>query len=278
MRTGNRRKFLRNSLVAAGAAALLPMGGSTAFAGPRSGDKSLDRAFLDAVTKGDVDAVREWLAGNPRLIQAKDEAGRSAFALALLNQQTEIAQLLRESGYEPDLHESALAIDWERFAELAAEDPRAVNRDHPIGGTALYAAAIGGAGSQIWRVYSEGGRPDVAPRGAAGRSAVRAAFEFPDLATAELTAASLLSNGADPNAAQPDGSTALHAAAARGAVDLVEMLIRKGADVDARDSNGRTARDLAAESHSATSASMLRNHREIPRDHSTSRKAYDVEG
>lgn len=276
MHSANRRQFLRNGLTAA---AFLHLGGlRVVAAASRAEGPPGSAAFLAAVVKGDLEAIRRELGRDPQLLRARDDAGRSAFALALLNHHADIAELLRSAGDEPDLHESALALDWERLAELAGDDAEAVNRDHPIGGSAMYAAAIGGAGTSIWRLYNQGGRPNEAPRGAAGQTAVRAAFEVPDLAVAELTAASLLSNGAHPNVAQPNGSSALHAAASRGSVDLVRMLIRKGADVNARDTEGRTPLDRAEEAHHAPVADVLRRHREIPRDHSTSRIAYDVDG
>jgi len=276
-----RREFLWRAMTTAGAATLLPgalCGIGVARAGTPGETNSPTARFLDAVLEGDLARVRQALDLDPGLVHVRDEAGRSAFALALLQRHGELAELLRERGHQPDLHESALAVDWERFESLARQTPGVVNQDHPLGGTAMYAAAFGGAGTQIWRIYRYGGEPDESPRGKNGHSAVRAALEHPDLALAELTVASLLGNGADPGGPQLDGSSALHAAARRGSVALVELLICKGADVDARDRRERTALELALESGQGETAAVLRSHREIPRDHSTSRTAYDVDG
>ena len=97
----------------------------------------------------------------------------------------------------------------------------------------------------MWRVYNRGGVPNPRRPAATVPSPLRAAFDHPDLDTAELGAAALLGNGADPNAPEPGGHSALHAAAARGSLDLVEMLVRKGGAVDARDDEGRTPLDTA---------------------------------
>lgn len=142
----------------------------------------------------------------------------------------------------------------------------------------MYAAALGGAGTQIWRVYRYGGHPDADPRGSRGFTALRAALEHPDLGVAELTASSLLANGADPNGRQPGGSSVLHAAAGRGSTVLVETLIRKGATIDARDDDGRTALDAARAAGHQQVAWMLARHTTIPRDCTSSRQAYDVDG
>ncbi|HXV75316.1 MAG TPA: ankyrin repeat domain-containing protein [Candidatus Polarisedimenticolaceae bacterium] len=273
-----RRGFLKASIMAAGGAALGASVRARSGVAGAAGDDPVPptRRFVEAVAAGDEEAVRRWLDRDPGLIHARDDAGRTAFAIALIHRHPGIAGLLRDRGYPPDLHESALAVDWERFERLAAATPGAVNQDHPVGGTAMYAAAVGGAGSQIWRVYRFGGEPDL--RGASGYSPLRAALEHPDLDVAELTASGLLGNGADPAAEQADGSSPLHVAARRGSTAIVELLIRKGADVEALDRGGRTARRLADEAGRAEVVELLDSHRTIPRDHSTSREAYDVAG
>jgi ankyrin repeat protein len=274
----DRRGFLTGGMMAAGWAAVATVPSIAASGASRPADRPPSHRFLDAVRDGDLARVRELLAADPGLLYARHPEGRSAFAVAKLHRQDDTADLLREHGYEPDLHESALALDWPRFEQLAGTTPGAVNQNHAVGGTAMYAAAFGGAGTQIWRVYRYGGEPDVDPRGEAGYTPVRAALEHPDLPTAELTVASLLSNGASAGGVQPRGSSALHEAARRGSVDLVELLIRKGADVAATDEARRTPAELAGRNGHGALVELLRRHRDIPRDHSTSRLAYDVDG
>jgi len=65
--------------------------------------------------------------------------------------------------------------------------------------------------------------------------------------TADVTKA-LLAAGANKNAQTPDGLTPLHIAARSGQVDKVEVLLNDGADIGAKDRDGRTAFDLAEDS------------------------------
>lgn len=268
-----RRDWIRGPLIWAAVATLVP---ARLLAQARTDAAPSVPDFLKAVAAGEVDRLRQMLAADPGLLQARDIVGRSAYAVALLARQSASAELLRERGYRPDVVEAALALDWALFDTLAAANPGAVNQQHPVGGNAMVAAAFGGAGSQAWRVMQYGGSSNL--RAPDGFTAVRAGLEHPDLATAELTVASLLGNGGDPNAAQAGGSSPLHAAAARGSLELVEMLIRKGATVDARDEQGRTPLTLAEERRQRSAAELLRRHAEIPREHSTSRTAYDADG
>lgn len=55
----------------------------------------------------------------------------------------------------------------------------------------------------------------------------------------------LLENGADPNAALPNGQTALHYAARAGSLKVIELLLRFGARRDARDKKGLKPLDYA---------------------------------
>ena len=61
----------------------------------------------------------------------------------------------------------------------------------------------------------------------------------------------VLAEGVDVNARQPDGATALHWAAYRDDLDTVRLLIDAGADVDAANELGATALWLAADNGSA---------------------------
>ncbi|GAB5551833.1 MAG: hypothetical protein Sapg2KO_14240 [Saprospiraceae bacterium] len=202
--------------------------------------------------------------------------------MAHLHGHLKISAYLKSIGYLTDLHESALDKDWERYNELYGEkneeSTSIINKDHPIGGTVMWAAAAGGAGSDMWRVYAGNGRPNVQSKRPNSSSPLQKALEYSDLKTAEITAATLLSNNADPNPIINGSTPALHIAAQRGSVALVEMLIRLGAEVDRADYRGRTAMQLAAYYGQKNTVTLLENHEEIPRTCRTSRYAYDLNG
>jgi ankyrin repeat protein len=65
------------------------------------------------------------------------------------------------------------------------------------------------------------------------------------------TAIAQLDEGADVNARDCDGDTALMLAAERGHIELVKVLLKNGADVNAENFNGETALMRAAENDRA---------------------------
>ncbi len=231
---------------------------------------------IAAVIAGDHEAVARMLALTPGLAQSRNVEGLSIFALSLLHHHREIADEIRAQGYEPDLHEAALALDWDLLAELAAPDPLQVNTFHAMGGSAMWAAARGGAGSQMWRVYQYGGNPDGRPAGA--YSPLRTAIEYPDLNTAEMAAGALLSNHATADISGPDGQTPLHIAAARGSHTLVEIFIRKDVALHTKDPQGRTAQQIAEYLGHHKTAKLLANEAAIPRDFTGQKRTLDANG
>jgi ankyrin repeat protein len=68
----------------------------------------------------------------------------------------------------------------------------------------------------------------------------------------------LLAHGADPNMAQNGLFRPLHEAAANGDREIVDLLLKAGADRRAKTSGGKTPADLATEKGHQELAALLR--------------------
>lgn len=231
--------------------------------------------FLEAVSRGDLEAVDRALAETPALARSRDDRGRSAFVLAFLGGHPEVARRLRAVGLELDAVEAVLAEEWDRLEALVEQDPRLLHAAHPIGGTPLYAGALAGS-VELWRLRSLGCDPDAAPEGGSGFTPARGALESPRRSWARIGLTDLCGNGADVNAPQAGGSSVLHAAVARRDVDLVRLAIRKGARPEARDEAGRTPLELARVLEWEAGVELLESHEDLPRDNRASRFALDA--
>ena len=103
---------------------------------------------------------------------------------------------------------------------------------------ALFAAIRRGAAADVGRLIARGASPDA--RDGQGTPALMAAALFADAGMVEL----LLKRGADPNRADESGATALMWSVPDRA--KVQRLLDRGAAVDARSETGRTALLVAA--------------------------------
>jgi len=99
--------------------------------------------------------------------------------------------------------------------------------------TALYCACLDGHENTSKVLVKWGADPNLLP--ASMLSPLRAAIQSGNLSLVQY----LLSNGADPNQMTQWG-TALHLAASLGAKEILDEILRHGADLEALDSFGRT--------------------------------------
>lgn len=291
MENCSRRHFLRGS---AGVAGLLTLtGGATAVSAAAAAntdltetgaaipeDRPLDsELFRQAVEAGELERVRAYLERDPGLRYCRDDSGRSVFVLAHLAGHPKIGQLLIEQGLELDVVEASIIGDWSRVDALCAVAPGSVNAAHPFGGTAMHAAARFGHGGRLWNLYKYGADPNANPLGPEeGTTPARSSLDGDDPEAVEVTLSDLLGNGGDANAAQRDGDSVLHAAAAVGSGYLVELVLRKHGDPTARNKAGKTPFDVALERGDAEIIALLRHPEKVPRDHISSRFAYDASG
>jgi len=108
-----------------------------------------------------------------------------------------------------------------------ADEPR-----KPDGSTPLQWAVFNGDLAEAQRLLKDGADPRA--RNNYGVDAMQLAADIADTALIQA----LLKAGADPNTANPDGETALHLVARSNNVEAAKLLLKAGARVDAREQFG----------------------------------------
>jgi len=234
-------------------------------------------AFLDAVRRGDAEAVRAMLEHDPSLADTSDAAGRSATVLACMGRYPPVVDALVAAGAAIGFVEAVMVPDWERAEALVQRDRTLLDRWYAVGGTALYASARAGD-TGFYRLQAWGADANGNPRGRNGVTPAHGALSCPNRVDAIRTSVALLSNGAHVNAPQRRGGSLLHVAAERGDAYLVRYLLRRGADHRARDERGRSALDRARAREHADVVELLEHPEHVPRDATFTRYAYDASG
>jgi ankyrin repeat protein len=150
------------------------------------------------------------------------------------------------AGTELDVHEASALGDTPRLAALLLEDPQLVEAWSADGAQPLHFAAFFGYPEACRLLLDHDADPGIHAQGfnrVAPINAAAANDAKGDAVATEIVGL-LLERGADPNAAQGGGATALHTAALVQNAELARLLLDHGADPDAAMDDGRTPRSM----------------------------------
>jgi ankyrin repeat protein len=196
-----------------------------------------------AIAAGDLDAVRAAVAADPASASARDDAGVSLVRSALYRGRRDIAEVLEAADADLDVFDLAALGRADLVAAAVDEDATLATAFSSDGFTALhFAAFLGGADAAVELLRRDA---DV---DAISRNEMRVRpLHSAAAGVGETVLALLLEHGADPDAQQQGGYTALHEAALRGDLDMTRLLLAHGADPSIATDDGRTAADIARE-------------------------------
>jgi ankyrin repeat protein len=149
-------------------------------------------------------------------------------------------------GAELDVHEAAVLGDLPRLEALLGDDPRLVDAWSVDGAQPLHFAAFFGHPEACRLLLAHGADPGIHAQGFNGVAPINAAAatDAKENAVATEIVALLLERGADAEAAQGGGGTALLTAAFTKNAELARLLLDHGADPDRAAEDGRTPRSL----------------------------------
>ena len=197
--------------------------------------------FFAAIHDNDCARVEQLLAADPALAKSHNTNGVSALMQARYEGRHEIVELLRSKAGDLDVFEAATLGDVLRLRALLTGSADLAKTYSADGFTALHLATFFGQLEAAEELLRHGA--DV---NAIATNNMRVAVINSAAASGRADVVKIvLAAGADPNARQMMGYTALHAAAACDSVEMVQALLDGGADPTLVNDEGQSPADKA---------------------------------
>jgi ankyrin repeat protein len=204
-------------------------------------DKSKD--LLEAIRAGNKAAIDSLLQQEPALLGFRAPNGSSVILLAVYYGHAELAEVFVKHGAKLDIFEASAMGNLESVRQWMEASPACLNSFAPDGFYPLGLATFFGHREVVDFLLEHGADVHLAAQNAQRVTALHAAVARRNLEIVQM----LLQRGADPNARQEKGFAPLHEAAANGEEAIAHLLVEHGAQVDARTDDGKTPYDLANE-------------------------------
>jgi ankyrin repeat protein len=226
-------------------------------------DDEISELFQE-VGAGNKARVAEVLRWKPELSRARDSSTLSVMQFARYMGHDTILNLLIDAGPPLNVFEAATIDRVERLRELLAGDPGLARAYSDDGFTALHFAAHFGSTSAMTALLDAGANIEAVTKNFLSNMPIHAAAAGGRFEACRL----LLRRGADPDAKQHGGYTPLMTAAFANNRELAELFLAYNADFGARNDEGKTAADVAAGLGNMELAARLRiDQRHVVRDH-----------
>ncbi len=218
------------------------------------------------------DALKELLQGrntaiintfinkNPGVLDEIDQNGISGLMYIGYHQLPEVLAVAVDIKKEFTIYEAAAMGLLHRVITKVNSQPALLNTPAKDGFLPLTLACFFGQYPVVKYLLKKGAKVNIPANNPSKVMPLHSAVAKNDYAICEL----LLKNGADVNATQMKGVTALQSAAHQGNLELVQLLVANGAEIDMETTEGKTALSFAEEDGHETVADFLKNAFPLP--------------
>jgi ankyrin repeat protein len=235
---------------------------------------SLNKEFLIAATRDDLNAVKDYLAQGAD-INAEDTGGDSALHHAVYMQNMDMARFLLSKGIDKE-HQShfgwtpliaAASYKQPGMVEFLLEQGANPDAQVPNGGWSALYYAVQEKNIEVLKVLLKAPLNINATNTSQETPLMHAAWAAGEKEDRLPVVKALLEAGADPNTKDKRGNTALMHAVFQhqdfpGIVDVMRALIDAGADIDTKNNDGKTAADYTEERGFGNASDFLKNEKE----------------
>jgi ankyrin repeat protein len=214
------------------------------------------KEILEFIQKGANEKLETALKEAPTLADGRTEQGISFLQFAAYCRNKGAIELLLKRKSVIDLYEASCIGDVARVASEVEKNLSLVNSFSADGFTPLGLACFFGQHLVASFLVAKGANVNTASNNSFKVAPIHSACAISDV---ELTTL-LIKNGANVNAKQQAGVTPLHEAAHNGKTVLAKLLIDSGSEVNAITEQGQTPHFMAVEKGFHETAALLEQH------------------
>ena len=197
----------------------------------------------EAIKKGDLAEAKALVTADSSLLEGGGPSGMAPLMLAVYMRQLEIASMLISKGAPVDAFAAAALGDTSRLKIMLADGEANLPEHSADGWTVLHLACFFGHPETVEMLIGLGANVRDHSANAMMNQPLHAAAAGRN----KECVSQLLAGGADVNAQQHGGYTALHSAAANGDEEIVRMLLAHEAKTSFQSEKGQTPADMARE-------------------------------
>ncbi|MEO6539296.1 MAG: ankyrin repeat domain-containing protein [Ferruginibacter sp.] len=212
--------------------------------------------ILDLIKTGNNDQLGKIICETPSIANKKTEQGISLLQFAAYCRNIQAVDILKKQKQELDIFEATSIGDLDIVKNQIEKNSGLTNSYSPDGFTPVGLAAFFGHYDIVKFILEEGANPNLAANNEFRVAPIHSACAISNYDIAVL----LIKHGADVNAKQMQGVTPLHSAAHNGQTKLAKLLIESGADVNSQMDNGQTALFMAEEKNFQETTELIKQH------------------
>jgi uncharacterized protein len=201
------------------------------------------QAFYDLLKKGNADDIIAILKRDPSLVSFKDSNGVSLLLLSFYFGNKALAEFILSNRSPSDIFEAAVVGNEQLLARYLEEDLSLLNEFSSDGFTPLGFSAYFNRLACARYLLEKGANSNIHSRNSFKVTPLHSAVASRSREISEL----LLKHGADPNAKQQKGITPLHSAAHNGDIEIAGILLKHGANPSVVTDDGKSPMDMAKE-------------------------------